>query len=151
MPRKRYLPQMMVVAALACAAGTVASAQSAKPDDAPKAKPKSQTDTATKSAADQPIWDPLRSEKDIEVGQYYVKIGNLDAAMDRFNDAIIARPGYAIPFRYLGEAQEKKGMKREAIKSYTRYLDLYPHAEDRERIRKKIDRLWAEAGEKKKS
>ena len=70
--------------------------------------------------------------------------GDIDAAMDRFQDAIVAKPGYAIPFRFLGEAQEKKGLKRDAIKSYTRYLDLFPHAEDKAKIEKKIEKLRAE-------
>ena len=114
-----------------------------------KPKPNSATDNATKNAPDQPMWDPLRAEKDIEVGQFYMKKGDVDAAIDRFADATLAKPGYAIPFRYLGEAQEKKGLKRDAIKSYTRYLDLYPHAEDKEKIQKKIDRLWKEVKSKK--
>jgi hypothetical protein len=41
-----------------------------KPPDAPKPKPKPNTDTATTSAPDQPVWDPLRAEKDIEVGKF---------------------------------------------------------------------------------
>ena len=73
----------------------------------------------------------------------------MDAAIDRFNDATLAKPGYAIPFRYLGEAQEKKGLKKQAIKSYQRYLDLYPHAEDGDKIRKKIERLYKEAAKEK--
>jgi len=121
------------------------------PDSSPKPKANKQTDTATKSAEDQPKWDPLRAEKDIEVGKYYMKIGKVDAAIDRFQDAIEAKPGYAVPFLYLGEAQEKKGMKRDAVKSYTRYLDLYPHAEDKEKIEKKIVKLRAETEDKKKS
>src|SRR6202162_2432251 len=28
-------------------------------------------DTPTNSATDQPTWDPLRAEKDLEVGQFY--------------------------------------------------------------------------------
>src|SRR3989441_11637148 len=112
------------------------------PDDMkPKSTAKQKKDTATKNAADQPAWDPLRAEKDLEVGQYYMKKGDLDAAIDRFQDATVAKPGYAIPFRYLAEAQEKKGLKKQAIKSYQRYLDLYPHAEDREKIQKRIDKL----------
>jgi tetratricopeptide (TPR) repeat protein len=75
------------------------------------------------------------------VGQYYMRKGDVDAAIDRFEDATLAKPGYAIPFRYLGEAQEKKGLKKQAIKSYQRYLDLYPHAEDRDKIQKRIDKL----------
>src|SRR5262245_23079197 len=125
------------------------SAQSQQPDSA-KPKPKPNSDNATQNAPDQPMWDPLRAEKDLEVGQYYMRKGDVDAAMDRFQDAILAKPGYAIPFRYLGEAQEKKGLKRDAIKSYTRYLDLYPHAEDKAKIEKKIEKLRAEVEKPKK-
>lgn len=96
------------------------------------------------------MWDPLRAEKDLEVGHYYMKKGDWDAAIDRFQDAILAKPGYAIPFRDLGEAQEKKGLKKQAIKSYQRYLDLYPHAEDGDKIKKKIDKLYMEVEKDKK-
>ena len=123
-----------------------------RPDDAPQKKQPAKTnkDNATQNAPDQPKWDPLRAEKDLEVGQFYLKKGDLDAAMDRFQDAIEAKPGYAIPFRYLGEAQEKKGMKKPAIKSYQRYLDLYPHAEDGDKVRKKIEKLYKEVEKEKK-
>jgi tetratricopeptide (TPR) repeat protein len=117
----------------------------------PKSSSKKPKDTATNSAPDQPTWDPLRAEKDLEVGQFYLKKGDLDAAIDRFQDAAAAKPGFAIPYRYLGEAQEKRGNKREALKSYRRYLDLYPHAEDAKKIQKKIDKLWSEVGKKDKS
>src|SRR6202171_2587999 len=120
-------------------------------DMKPKSPAKQTKDSATQTALDQPAWDPLRAEKDLEVGQYYMKKGDLDAAIDRFQDATAAKPGFAIPYRYLGEAHEKKGQKREAIKSYTRYLDLYPHAEDKAKVRKKIDKLWSEVGKKDKS
>ena len=67
--------------------------------------------------------------------------GEYDAAIDRFTDAIDAKPGFAIPFKFLGEAQEKKGVKKKAIKSYQRYLDLVPRADDAEKVRKKIEKL----------
>ena len=128
------------------------SSKPAKPNDDMKPKPstKQRKDTATQNAPDQPAWDPLRAEKDLEVGQYYMKKGDVDAAIDRFQDAVVAKPGYAIPFRFLGEAQEKKGLKKQAIKSYQRYLDLYPHAEDGDKIRKKIDKLYKEVEKEKK-
>ena len=96
------------------------------------------------------MWDPLRAEKDLEVGQYYMRKGDVDAAIDRFQDAILAKPGYAIPFRYLGEAQEKKGLKKDALKSYQRYLDLYPRAEDKEKIEKKMEKLRGEIEKNKR-
>jgi len=160
--RKRLLKSILVFAALALlitasrlGAQDPQQDSSSKPPDAaapaPTKKPsKSNKDSATKNAPDQPKWDPLRAEKDIEVGQHYMHKGDYDAAIDRFQDAIEAKPGYAIPFRYLGEAQEKKGLKKQAIKSYQRYLDLYPHAEDGERIKKKLEKLWKEVEKEKK-
>ena len=127
-----------------------------KPADSPappatgKKTPQKNKDNATESADDQPKWDPLRAEKDIEVGQYYMRKGDVDAAIDRFQDATAAKPGYAVPFKYLGEAQEKKGLKKPAIKSYQRYLDLYPKAEDAEKIKKKIEKLYKETEKEKK-
>jgi tetratricopeptide (TPR) repeat protein len=128
-----------------------------KPADSPppstankKQTPKKNKDNATEAAEDQPKWDPQRAEKDIEVGQYYMKKGDVDAAIDRFTDATVAKPGYAVPFKYLGEAQEKKGLKKPAAKSYQRYLDLYPKAEDAEKIRKRIEKLYQEAEKEKK-
>lgn len=123
----------------------------ASPPDTSKPKPKPNTDTAVNSAPDQPQWDPQRAEKDIQVGKYYMKKGDIDAAIDRFEDATVAKPGYAIPFLYLGEAYEKKGKKKPAVKAYQRYLDLYPHAEDGEKIRKKIEKLHQEIDKEKKA
>lgn len=121
----------------------------AAPQDKPKF-PKPTPDNATQNAPDQPTWDPLRAEKDMQVGEYYMHKGDLDAAMDRFEDAALAKPGYALPYRYLGEAQEKKGMRKRAIQSYKRYLDLYPKAEDKDKIQKKIDKLYKDV-EKERS
>jgi tetratricopeptide (TPR) repeat protein len=160
---KRRNPRYWMLMALAAAVFSVPAElfaqepqpeSSSKPADAPappssKQKPKKNADSATQNASDQPTWDPLRAEKDLEVGQYYMHKGDVDAAIDRFQDATTAKPGYAVPFRYLGEAQEKKGLKKEAIKSYQRYLDLYPHAEDGEQIRKKIDKLRSDIDKQK--
>jgi tetratricopeptide (TPR) repeat protein len=144
---------ILLVAGVLCLAATRASSQEAPSSPPPRQedslKPKPNTDAAVKSAADQPKWDPLRAEKDLEVGQYYMRKGDVDAAIDRFRDATEAKPGYAIPFRYLGEAYEKQGKKKPAVKAYQRYLDLYPHAEDAEKIRKKIERLHQEIDKEK--
>ena len=115
----------------------------------PQDQPKPNTDSATESAPDQPKWDPLRADKDIEVGKYYMNKGDVDAAIDRFLDAADSKPGFAIPYRYLGECYEKKGQKKPAVKAYQRYLDLYPKAEDGDKIRKKIEKLHKEIDKEK--
>jgi ribosomal protein S20 len=50
----------------------------------------------------------------------------------------------------LGEAQEKKGLKKQAIKSYRRYMDLAPHAEDADKIQKKMEKLQKEVDKEAK-
>lgn len=144
---------IFVLASGLCFAEVRAAAQDTPPTPPAKqsdtSKPKPNTDSAVQSAPDQPKWDPLRAEKDLDVGKYYMRKGDIDAAIDRFQDATEAKPGYAVPFRFLGECYEKKGKKKPAVKAYQRYLDLYPHAEDGDKIRKKIEKLNAEIDKEK--
>jgi tetratricopeptide (TPR) repeat protein len=155
MARLKYLLILVPVLGLTAPSRSPAQDPPPKPSDNAPAAPtkpdtKSKTDSGTQNAPDQPMWDPLRAEKDLEVGKYYMHKGDVDAAMDRFQDAILAKPGYALPFRLLGEAQEKKGMKKAAIKSYTRYLDLYPSAEDADKVHKQIEKLYKEVEKEKR-
>lgn len=88
-----------------------------------------------------PTWDPLHASKNLEVGQFYMKKGDWDAALDRFQDAARLQPGLAKPFELLGEVYEKKDQPADAITAYRKYLELYDTAPDRERIRKRIEKL----------
>jgi tetratricopeptide (TPR) repeat protein len=91
-----------------------------------------------------PTFDPLHAEKSIEIGQYYMKKGNYDAAIERFQDAAGYKPNFALPYRLMGEAYEKKGEKAQAVKSYQKYLEILPSAEDGGKVRKRIAELSRE-------
>ncbi|MGB2663032.1 MAG: tetratricopeptide repeat protein [Candidatus Acidiferrum sp.] len=154
--RSKFSIAPCIAVAAVCFAAPLAFAQDQpppppQPPPGPQepAKPKPNTDSAVQSAPDQPKWDPLRAEKDLQVGKYYMDKGDFDAAIDRFMDAADSKPGYAIPYRYLGEVYEKKGQKKPAVKAYQRYLDLYPKAEDGDKIRKKIEKLHKEIDKEK--
>jgi tetratricopeptide (TPR) repeat protein len=86
-------------------------------------------------------FNPLDSEKDVEVGLFYMHKGDVDAAIPRFEDAIRLRDNYAEPRRLLGEAYEKKHDKPNAVKYYKEYLRVYPGAPDAKKIQDKIDKL----------
>jgi tetratricopeptide (TPR) repeat protein len=88
-----------------------------------------------------PVWDPLHAHKSIEVGTFYLKKGDYDAAIDRFQEATRLQPGLAQPFLLLGEAYEKKDDPADALTAYRKYLDLYHNAPDREKIQKRIEKL----------
>jgi tetratricopeptide (TPR) repeat protein len=93
--------------------------------------------------AEQPF-DPYHAEKSIEIGLYYMKKGNYDAAIERFQDAASRKPNFARPYLLLGEAYEKKGDKASALKSYEKYLEILPRAADAKRVRKRIEKLSRE-------
>ncbi len=93
--------------------------------------------------ADQ-TFDPYHAEKSIEIGTYYMKKGNYDAAIERFQDAARRKPNFARPYLLLGEAYEKKGDKAPAIKSYEKYLEILPQAADANKVRKRIKKLSRE-------
>ena len=89
----------------------------------------------------EPVWDPLRANKSLEVGTFYLKKGNYDAAIDRFEEAARLQPGLARPFLKLGETYEKKKDLPRAVAAYRKYLELYRTAPDGNKIRKRIEGL----------
>ncbi len=91
-------------------------------------------------------YDPFHAEKDLEVGQFYMRKGDVDAAIDRFQDAIRLKPNFARPRLLLGQAYEKKGDKTQAVKYYKEYLEILPKAPDAGKIRKRIEKLSRELG-----
>ena len=93
---------------------------------------------------DPSAYDPYHAEKSLEVGMYYFKKRNYDAAIERFQEAARYKPNFARAYHLLGEAYEKKGDKGEAVKAYRKYLEILPSAEDAGKIRKRINKLTRE-------
>lgn len=71
-------------------------------------------------------YDPHRAEKDLEVGSYYLKLKNYRAALERFHDALLYKPGDAEATYGLAVTQEKLELLSQAYKSYNRYLEILP-------------------------
>jgi tetratricopeptide (TPR) repeat protein len=91
-----------------------------------------------KNTQPDPVFEPFKAEKSVEVGMYYLKKKNYDAAIERFQDALRFKPGFARPHLLLGRAFEKKGDFEDSILHYTAYLEILPNAEDAKQVRKKI-------------
>jgi tetratricopeptide (TPR) repeat protein len=101
---------------------------------------------ATPPAPVEPTYDPLRANKSVEIGTFYLKRGNYDAAIERFQDATHFQPKLARSYALLGEAYERKGEIDNALTSYRKYLDVYRNAPDREKILKRIEKLESQSG-----
>lgn len=90
---------------------------------------------------DPPVFDPFRAEKNLEIGEFHLRRGNYDGAIERFLEAIHFKPGFARPMQLLGRAYEKKGFLPEAIEWYAKYLETLPGAPDAGKIRKRLEKL----------
>jgi tetratricopeptide (TPR) repeat protein len=111
-----------------CASGIAAQSARAGQEPAPQGQEENE-------------FNPLKAEKNLEVGQYYLKRGNYDAAIDRLKDALKYKSNFAAPHLYLGQAYEKKRRPEEAVHHYERYLEILPSAEDAKKVQKRIAKL----------
>ncbi|MGH9792570.1 MAG: tetratricopeptide repeat protein [Candidatus Acidiferrales bacterium] len=108
------------------------------------------TAQAAGTAQQEAEFDPLKAEKNLEVGKYYLRRGNYDAAIDRLKDSIRYKSNYAEPHRLLGEAYEKKGEREEAVRYYKKYLEILPAAEDAGKVTKRITKLEEQIEQRKR-
>src|SRR5258707_1054520 len=72
-------------------------------------------------------WDPHKAAKDVEVGQYYLKLKNYRAALERFNHALTYKPNDAEAIFGLAVTQEKLDLLSLADQSYRKYLEILPN------------------------
>lgn len=110
------------------------------PDGEPKPKSKG-AKPGVLPPEDDPAWDPFHAQQDIEVGEFYLHKGDLDAAITRFEDAVRLRANFAKPRLLLAETYEKKGDKAEALRYYKEYLQILPNPPDAKKIHQKIEKL----------
>jgi tetratricopeptide (TPR) repeat protein len=127
----RFAPTILLTGLLVGSALPLA-AQQISPSTPPPPPPAEPAEPA------KPAFDPYHAEKSIEIGTFYFKKGNYDAAIDRFEEATHYEPSLAKPWRLLGEAYEKKHDYGRAIESYKKYLDVFPGAPDAAQIKKRI-------------
>jgi tetratricopeptide (TPR) repeat protein len=90
-------------------------------------------------------YDPHRAEKDLEVGNYYLKLKNYRAALERFRDALLYKPGDAEATYGLAVTQERLELLSQAYKSYSRYLEILPDGPRSREAQMAVERLEPKA------
>ena len=88
-----------------------------------------------------PVFDPLHADRSLNIGKFYLNKGAYDAAIDRFVEASNYQPTLAAPWKFLGDAYEKKHEYAKAIESYDKYLQILPHAPEAAKLKKQISDL----------
>lgn len=86
-------------------------------------------------------FNPLQSEKDLKVGNYYFKQRNYRAAAARYREATRWNEKNSEAWLLLGDAAEKSHDAQAAREAYSKYLSLEPDAKKTREIRKKLEKL----------
>jgi tetratricopeptide (TPR) repeat protein len=108
------------------------------------AEGKTDAETAVKKE-----YNPALAEANLEKGKFYLKSGNYDAAISRFQDAIEYHPKLAEAYDGLGRALEKKGDKQKALTVYLDFVKKNPTAPKAGEFKSRGERLEKELAKKK--
>lgn len=135
---------VMIIALPVC--GARQSGQGQNPPDSSSSSSSSEKPSPTKPASHEEIAtvDPSNAENDVEVAGYYMRKGDMNAAIPRLQEAVQLKPHYAKARLMLGEAYERTHDRDDALKTYQDYLKAFPNASDGKKIQKKIEKLSSE-------
>jgi tetratricopeptide (TPR) repeat protein len=86
-------------------------------------------------------WNPHKADKNVEVGDFYFKLGNYPAAESRYEEALYWNDRDAIAMFRLAEAQEKLGKFSKARTNYAAYLKILPEGEFAKKANEGLQRL----------
>jgi tetratricopeptide (TPR) repeat protein len=86
-------------------------------------------------------WNPHKAMKDIEVGDYYAKQRNFNAAISRYREALQYKPKDAEATFKLAQTLEKVNAYQEARDDYEAYLIILPRGPYADKARQGIERL----------
>ena len=92
-------------------------------------------------------WDPHKAAKDIEVGDYYLKVRkNYRAAEDRYREALYYKENDAVATYGLAVCLDKLNKLEEARQEYEAYLKILPEGSEAKNTRKALARLKGSTG-----
>jgi tetratricopeptide (TPR) repeat protein len=89
---------------------------------------------------DQYSFNPLRSKKEVTVGEFYFKKGDFKAAARRFLEATKWNDGNAEAWLRLGDAMEKMKDTKAAHEAWEKYIELAPDAKNAAEVRRKLEK-----------
>jgi tetratricopeptide (TPR) repeat protein len=96
-------------------------------------------------------WDPHKAAKDIEVGDYYFKLANYKAALDRYQEALQYKKNDAVANFRSAQCFEKLKNPQDAAEHYEAYLKILPNGPFSNDARKALAKLQSHAASQGKS
>jgi hypothetical protein len=133
------------------------AAKEAGNDQAPSSVPKSDlppgvsssqssdslADTDNPPEARRKLPNPARAEKDAQVGSFYLKAGDYQGALLRYQDAMAVDPTNVDAIFGLAETQQMLKKNADAARNYQLYLDILPNGPKAKQALKALKTLQA--------
>jgi predicted TPR repeat methyltransferase len=85
------------------------------------------------------VLNPIQAEKEIRVGNYYLKKGSYKAAVRRYQEAVKWDPNSAEGWYKMGEAHRKMKNPAAAREAWTKYLEIEPDGKHANSVKKHIN------------
>jgi len=85
--------------------------------------------------------DPLLAEQNINIGNFYFKKKNYNAAIQRYLSALEYQPDSILACEALARAYEKSGQVPKAIETYKGFIEKNPDSPKSSEFRLKLARL----------
>jgi tetratricopeptide (TPR) repeat protein len=86
-------------------------------------------------------YNPLLAEQNVDIGNFYFKKRNYDAAIQRYLEAIEYQPDSVRAYEALTRAYEKKGDTKEAINAYKEFIEHNPDSPKSQEFRIRLAKL----------
>jgi len=86
-------------------------------------------------------FNPLLSQKSVEIGNFYYKKKNYNAAIQRYMEALEYEPGSIKAYEALARAYEKNDEIDKAMATYEEFIEKYPDSPKISDFRSKLSRL----------
>lgn len=90
--------------------------------------------------------DPYSSERRVQVGFVLVMAGRYEEAIEHFRRALVLDAQNLTARLWLAEALGYTGRRQEAVAEYMAWLDEALHPAQSRRLRRALERAWAEGG-----
>ena len=100
-------------------------------------------DAENPSGAAPQVSDPPRARKDAEVGSFYLKSGDYQGALLRYQDAMAVDPTNVDAIFGLAETQQMLKKNADAARNYQLYLDILPNGPKAKQAMKALKTLQA--------
>ena len=91
-------------------------------------------------------YNPMKAMKDVEVGDFYYKQENYNAAISRYREALEYKPHDGEATFKLAEVLRKTGDVAGATENYEDYLKALPNGPHAKKAREALQKLKSESG-----